>query len=416
MFFRMLCGLLGLSLCGSVLSQDLDSYLRELAERNNAYQAANFRLIAAQKEAEAAGTLPDPMLTLGLSGTDVAQDGPQLQQLNLMQELPLAGKLSLERKQAGAMATMARHERDMVAVEMVARFKTQFADYFFAGQAAVTTQEHLTLLRDLEQVVTTSYKNGKAHYSDLIGIQVEIDTLANQLQTQQAALEPQSAALAILLGRPTNQALPLPDKLPLGTPPPPLDDEALSRLLIDRNPGLAAINERKVADRFELQRIAKRHIPNLQVGLEWMNPLRANSLGGSDDLMIMVGANLPLYRKRYQAQTVAATARLEAVGQASEHQLAELRLAYRQASFERDDAERKLALYRDQVLPKAEESLKVISSAFQNGERSYLDLVEAERALLAFRLSLFEAMANGFKAQSMLEMLLGTNPLAIKEG
>ncbi len=416
MMIRTLCGLLGLGLCGSALfGQDIDSYLRELAERNNAYQAATFRWLAAQKEAEAAGTLPDPTLNLGLRATDIAQAGPQLQQLNFMQELPLAGKLGLERQQAIAMAAMARRERDVVAIEIVSRFKDIWADYYFAGQAAATTQEHLELLRDLEQVVTSSYQNGMAHYADLIGIQIERDTLENQLRTQQAALEPQAAALAVLLGRAPGEPFPLPQTLPLAPPPAALDDAALFRRLIDQNPTLAAFNEQKIADRFALQRIAKRAIPNLQVGLEWMNPLRTSSLGGSDDLMLMVGATLPIHRKRYQAETVAASARLEAGGQASEHQLAELRVAYRQACFERDDAERKLVLYRDQVLPKAEESFKVIASAFKNGERSYLDLIEAERALLAFRLSSHEAMANGYKAQTKLEAILGLNPLADKE-
>jgi outer membrane protein TolC len=71
------------------------------------------------------------------------------------------------------------------------------------------------------------------------------------------------------------------------------------------------------------------------------------------------------------------------------------------------DAERKVDLYRDTLVPKAEQSLKATETAFRAGKATFTDLVDAERVLLEFELSHERALASHAQRLAELEMLIG---------
>ena len=71
------------------------------------------------------------------------------------------------------------------------------------------------------------------------------------------------------------------------------------------------------------------------------------------------------------------------------------------------DAERKIDLYRDTLVPKAKQSFTVIQKAFTAGKTDFLDVVDAERTLLEFELSYQRARANRAQRLAKLEELIG---------
>jgi outer membrane protein TolC len=71
------------------------------------------------------------------------------------------------------------------------------------------------------------------------------------------------------------------------------------------------------------------------------------------------------------------------------------------------DAERKIDLYRDTLVPKAQQSFTVIQKAFTAGKTDFLDVVDAERTLLEFELSYERALADRAQRLAKLEMLIG---------
>ena len=79
-----------------------------------------------------------------------------------------------------------------------------------------------------------------------------------------------------------------------------------------------------------------------------------------------------------------------------------------QAVFEHDDALRKLRLYRDGLVPKAEQSLNVSYAAYQAGELDFLSLIDAQQTLLSFELMLERAITDEMQSSAELEKFLGT--------
>ena len=55
---------------------------------------------------------------------------------------------------------------------------------------------------------------------------------------------------------------------------------------------------------------------------------------------------------------------------------------------------RRVVEFRDKILPKAEESLKLIERGYKEGEFDYIDLLDAQRTWAETRISYIESLKN----------------------
>ena len=72
-----------------------------------------------------------------------------------------------------------------------------------------------------------------------------------------------------------------------------------------------------------------------------------------------------------------------------------------------DDAGRRIALYRDTLIPRADEALHLSLSSYRSGDASLLDLIDSERALLDFELSYWRACRDFLQGEAHLRSLTG---------
>ena len=76
--------------------------------------------------------------------------------------------------------------------------------------------------------------------------------------------------------------------------------------------------------------------------------------------------------------------------------------------YEFRDAERKINLYRDTLLPKAVESVKANEVSFRSDESTFLEVIDAQRIMLEFELACERALSGKAQRLAELEMLVGT--------
>ena len=396
------------------IAQNLDEYLKEIKANNPEYRAAHDRWQSALEQVEVASTLPDPKVTLGIFAQEVeTRVGPQKQRLGLSQAIPWKGKLAFKRQRASEMAEKANSELMAISLKLATEFKTLFAELYYIGRSTVITSDHLKLLKDLEGVITERYETNAAHYNDLIRIQIEIDGLTDRLMTLQESANPVVALMNALLGRPVHQEMSFPESLPDLENPQDLQFKTMANSLPRQNPILLALDHQTAAERVSLKLAKKDYFPDFKLGLDWVNTGSAVSPiseSGKDAIILSVGINLPVWRKKYSAAERSAVFRVSASEQQHDDTQAHLEANLKRALFKLNDANRKIRLYEDQIIPKAEESLSVVTSGFQTGNSSYLDLIESEKALLEFLLSLSLAKANQLKAVTAIEAVLGKSP------
>jgi len=128
---------------------------------------------------------------------------------------------------------------------------------------------------------------------------------------------------------------------------------------------------------------------------------------GKDPLMVMVSVSLPVWYGRNGAAAREARHRKIAVERlrvdAGNRLDADLELAL----YHFRDAQRQIDLYRDTLIPKAEQSLKVAQQGFEAGKTGFIALIDAERMLLEFQLAHRRAQANRGQRLAEVESLTG---------
>ncbi|MDJ0841528.1 MAG: TolC family protein [Acidobacteriota bacterium] len=387
-------------------ADQLSQLIEELRAGNPALKAARARVDAARAEAEATGALPDPTASLAVFAQEVeTRVGPQKQKLALEQQLPWQGKRALARSRAVQLADSRAVALEAVALQLTAELKQHYARHYLIGRTLTIHEEHLALLQSLEEVVAEKYKTSQANYGDLIRIQVEIDKQEDQVAAWRERGRPVIAAINSLIARDSSQPLPYPAGLPeIALPATDISPE---------HPGLKTLSMRADAERTAVKLAGLARYPDFKLGVEWINTGSAVMPGvigsGDDPLILKVGVNLPVNRRVYKARKTAAAYRATAYQQQRRHEKVALEASLVEARFQFDDAQRKIALYRDRILPKAEEALNVSLASFQAGKADYLDLIDAEKALLEFQLALDEARADRFASAARIEALQGND-------
>ena len=128
---------------------------------------------------------------------------------------------------------------------------------------------------------------------------------------------------------------------------------------------------------------------------------------GKDAVIASVTVNIPFWWEKRKASVREGQARLASTSKGAEALKHSLISDMELALYKYRDAQRKIDLYLNTLLPKAEEALAVTLEAFQAGSRTSLDLIDAEKTLLEFQLSYIRALADQAQRVAELEMLLG---------
>ena len=128
---------------------------------------------------------------------------------------------------------------------------------------------------------------------------------------------------------------------------------------------------------------------------------------GDDPLMVSLSFSLPVWSGKNGARRNAARAAARSARQRVNTAELDALTALEGALFKIDDATRRIRLYRDSLLPRASEALDLTLSAYRTGSATVLDLIDSERSLLEFQLSLWQACRDYSIGEAHIEHLVG---------
>jgi len=388
----------------------LEDCLRYAALRNKGLESAFYTWRAAVEKSPQVTVLPDPQFTYGYFINEVeTRVGPQQQRFQFAQMLPWFGKLDLrgEAADAGARAAYQGYESQKTA--LFDRVRTAYDELFYLRRAIMLTKENLALLQQFEGVATQRYRVGKAAYSDVIRVEVEIGKIEDRVRQLNDLRVPLTARLNSALNRDPDAEAPWPTDI--ASKLLDADDDQVLAWMRETNPELIALDEQIEQERVKSELARLNYYPDVTIGLtyiatgEAMNPRITES--GDDATLGTISFNLPIAREKYAAGVREAIARRLAKAGAKADKIDRLNAAVKQALFKHEDSQRRIELYRDTLIPKAEESLQASLTAFEGEKASFLDLIDTERSLLEFQLMFARARADRAIAISNLERLAG---------
>jgi outer membrane protein TolC len=388
----------------------LNEYLAYAALNNPGLEAAFNRWKAALEMVSQARTLPAPRFNYGCFIQEVeTRVGPQEQRVGLSQMFPWFGKLRLRGESALEGANAMQQQYEAAKLRLFDEVKQAYYELYYVGRAVGVATENVELLELLEVMARSKYESGTAEHGDVIKAQVELDKLRDRLRTLQDFKHPLVARLNAALSRPAESALPFPTNhspgvLPSGT-------AQLLEQLKSSNPELKSLDFLAETDKAAIALARKEFYPDVTLGVDYVQTGEARMTGvsdsGKDPVMVGFSVNIPLWWGKYRAGVREAESRYAATQQDRQDRANRLSTDLRLALFKYQDAERKIALYRDALIPKADQSVKVIQRSFEAGKSDFLSLIDAERILLEFQLTYERAVADREQGLATVERLVG---------
>ena len=389
----------------------------EVGRSNPKITAAQSLVRAARARVPGATRPPDPQLQLGIMNRSLPGLAPMeplgMTQLQVMQMLPLGGKLTLAGRVARAQADATSARVEDVVWELRSQTAMAFYDLYAIDRQLGVARETLRLLQAISRTAESMYRVGEGRQADVLRANVEIARMAEDTLRMQATRKTMVARLNALLNRTSDGQVgdvvrpQFPDSIPA--------QEWLDSVATSTRPMIRAGLEAVRAADASAALAKKEIIPDLQVGVQYargsstmVEPGGLTSTKAENMGSLMIGASIPIfardrqYQMRNEADAMKAMtlADLDAMRADTRGKIGE---AFADLSRARDLAR----LYRTTVLPQAEATVASAQSSYRVGKVDFMTLLDDQMTVNKYRQELFELEADEGKAWAELEMLTG---------
>ena len=359
--------------------------LEEMAERCNPTLAqAAAQVQAAHGQYVQTGLYPNPVV--GYQGNEIGDDRRAGQQGGFIgQEVVTAGKLQLNRDIASQEIRQAEYAWQSQRFRVLTDVRRSFYDVLVAQRTLELSQQLVRIGEEGVKSTEALMKAKEVARVDVLQARIEADSAKIFLEKARNRHAAAWRGLAAVVGDPMMPAAPLVGDLLDGMAQLGWED-TLNRLLAE-SPQLAGARAGVDRAQAALSRECAGRIPNLdvQAGVQYDNATRDTIAG------VQVGIPLPIYNRnqgnigKAQAELAAAQQEVARVQLSLQQRLA---LVFEQYATAHHQVEK----YHGDILPNAQESLKLVSAGYRQGEFSYLVLLTAQRTYFQTNLAYLDAL------------------------
>lgn len=378
---------------------EVDELVRQAIGRNPRLSKATFSIDAAQGKYIQAGLYPNPNLAItGDEFGDRTGPGGIITAPQVTQEIVTARKLSLSQAVAAKEVDQSTLALLRDRYEVVGSVRAAFYDLYALERRIAVLDELVKLAGEAVKNGQTLLDNKQIARLDLVQLEVELARFRSQAEAARRELPGARKRIAALVGDP---------RLPVGSAAGPYvdvplyDPERTLDTVLATHPEVRSARVGVERAQAAVRRAEVEPIPNvtLTTGYTYQGQNRSN------DWLFGMSAPIPVWN-RNQGNIRSARAELGAALQEIgrvENDLAErVATALRAYSSALKLAEQ----YRNDILPKAEETYTLSLEAFKGGQFEYLRVIQAQRALAEARLEYNRALGDAWKAAAELSQLL----------
>lgn len=376
----------------------VDQYVETVLRSHPSSQEIAALNRSAEAERKATRLLPDPTVELSRDRAGHTSDGRFIEKgLSVSQEIPWPGTFSAGIRVGDRAAESFRASAESARWELIVSARRAFTDVLAARARTEIARRAEEDARSLRDLVQRRAELGETREADRI--KAEVEWLRQQRALRGAEQEAQTAEIVLR----TLAGVDLPEPLTLNGDLP----SSTSELNQQELESVAARSPRVLAARAEGERLAavaavarRGRIPNLDVRVFRDDEIDKQTTGAS------IGVRIPLWNANRGE-----IARAEAAAAVAKSAAERIALAARIELLERlrdiNIAGSQAALLVNDVLPKARESLRLARLAYEEGETSLLDLLDAQRTSREAEREAIDARAELATAAMELQRLAG---------
>jgi cobalt-zinc-cadmium efflux system outer membrane protein len=386
----------------------VDRLALEAQGKNPAIQSAGARTQAANAVVAGVRTWDDPTASFGL-WTSSSRGFSSSEQGNLVygleQRLPLYGRPDLMRKVASAEASKEQLAVEFEIQKLRRDLSVALYEIALSDREAEEAKQELSWLDATLEAVDHRYRVGQASQVDWLKIQTARAIASEDVITREHESEHGAFALNRLLNRDLHAHWPgvaIPTLQPALYYTPQLVEAALAA-----EPQLKVMRQESLSAQAAVELTRRQRLPDVSVGIE---ARQYSGDGGFREGTATVSFTVPWLNKdkydndwrrdqqRKRASDFAATDYSLSVREELHHHLVDL-----------DTARRRALLYRDQLMPLAQQTLASAQTAWEHNIGPFQDILDAHRALLADDIVLARSLSEQGTILSEISFLAGSH-------
>lgn len=390
-------------------SGGLSALVQEALLHSPMVAAARTHWQAQTKAPIQARTLPDPIvqfqqLTVGspqpFSGyetSDFYYSG-----FGFSQDIPGPGKLGLQGLIAEKDAEYARHHYEAAQREVAERVREGYFEAFVVVRTLEILDRNRSDLEVIEQVAEQRYRVGQGLQQDVVKAQLQITELLKQEQMLRQELQQRQVQLKAIVGRdPDSQDITIGDVEPTNLE---LKPSELTQLAAASSPELKMQRSMEERSDESLKLARKGYLPDFSIGYMYQK----TGPGFRDYYVLSLGAKIPLYFWRKQTPAIE-QASLESQSARAQTRASELDVTASAQSelVALQTAGRVLTIYRNGLIPQAQNSMDAAMAAYRVGKVDFQTLLSAFIDLLNLNQEYYRELADHEIAVAKIEQIIG---------
>jgi outer membrane protein TolC len=391
----------------------VEDYVSYALFQNPQIQAKRNRVEAAAQRVPQAASLRDPVVAA--SGFPFfpyvlqTAGGRMTANVAASQEVPWFGKLRTKADAAEAEVNMARADLAAAELEVIEQVKRAYYELYFVQKSLLITEQSRRLAVDLARIAEAKFKAAQVSQQDFLRAELEVQNVDAQLIRLRQDLQVAQARVAKLLH--ISPDTPVAALAQLAGEQLPNDLQRLYQQAIAARPELHAQLAAIERDRHEVELAKLQYFPDVTLSAGWGGMTTAGALAPTADglSMVEVGlmANVPIYRKRLQAgvreaqsKTVASAREYDSLRDKTQQDVKDL---FVEINAEKD----LLRLFKTQIVPTADQTLRVSIPAYESGQTDILQLLDNWGDLLRYQIMQERLEAQIRQSLASLDRVIG---------
>ena len=387
----------------------LDKLIAEALQNNPQLRAARNQTAAARTRVDQVTSWDAPQVGVEFFQSPIQSfPNPLKNQMEMdyfiQQMVPFPGKLSAMGKAAEATAGMYNQGTKALERKILRDLKSAYYELYLVQRKIQINAENQDLMKRFVDIANKQYEVGMGKQPDILRAQTELSTLINDglnLQKEKRATE---AMINTILSRPANS--PLGYVADIEADIPQWTFEQLRPLALEARPELKAMNFNIEMNKAEVSLSKREYFPDLMARVMYKDM----AMTSNDFWSVMVGVSIPLspwskgkYTSRVQENELNVKRAEEDFSNMTNMTLFEVQ----DANVRVQTNQNLVLLYKNTVIPQAEQTLQSTIAAYQTGKTEFLMLIDAYRMVLMSRLEYHMSVMNYMASQAALEQAVG---------
>lgn len=338
------------------------------------------------------------------TGTLNPFDG-MMTEYTLIQEIMNPSKLKVMGKMAESEAAMYKASYQDKQVEIYTNAKQAYLDLLFASKALEIGKENQQLMGQLVQITQVNYSTGMVSLQDALRAQTEFSKMTTDLLSMSSMEAVAKAKLNTTMGRSADA--PFVVKEEFTAPPPNFDLGALQKTAAANKPAVQGMQRQVDMGTRGVELAQKQKLPDYEFQLGYKSYKSTEMESKPSTWKVGVMAMIPIWQGKNQGQIKSATANLDAAKASLTNMQNMTALDIQMALVESQSAWRQIDLYKNTIIPQAEQTYQAGIVGYTNGKVDFMAVLDSLNALRNVKLDYYKARINYERAATNLEKAVG---------